>query len=262
MDLKICSIQNFSLHDGPGIRTSIFLAGCPLRCSWCHNPETHTVSPVLVYDKAKCIVCGACAVCPNGVHTFAEGHSIDRTKCNACGICVENCPAGALGLSVRELKKEEFIEIVQRQERLFKGRGGITFTGGEPLLQGDKILEYSEELQVHTAIETCGYADEELFARVVACMDFVMFDLKLADEVEHIKYTGVSNKPIFKNLEILRESGKPYLLRTPLIAGITDTKENLAAIKEIVKDSPWEKLAYNEFTPSKYERIGKELKMV
>ncbi|MBQ8343283.1 MAG: glycyl-radical enzyme activating protein [Clostridia bacterium] len=257
MGLKICNIQNFSLHDGPRMRTSIFLAGCPLRCTWCHNPETHTFLPVLIYDKAKCIGCGLCAACSNGAHTFAEGHTIDRAKCNHCGLCVEKCPTGALSLSVRDLQKEEFLSVVRRQERLFKGRDGITFTGGEPLMQGEKILEYLDGLQVHTALETCGYADGDLFSRVIARMDYVMFDVKLADENEHIKYTGVSNKPILKNLEILRESGKPYLLRTPLIAGVTDTKENLSAIKEIVKDSPWETLTYNELTPAKYERIGK-----
>ena len=99
MGLKVCNIQNFSLHDGPGIRTSIFLAGCPLRCVWCHNPETHTSNPVLVYDDAKCIGCVFCGVCSNGVHSFLKVHALDREKCNACGVCVEKCPTGALSLS-------------------------------------------------------------------------------------------------------------------------------------------------------------------
>lgn len=257
MGLKICNVQNFSLHDGAGIRTSIFLAGCPLRCTWCHNPETYSASPVLVYEKQKCIRCGQCAICPQGVHSFAQGHSVDRTKCCTCGKCVDECPTGALSLSVRTLEKEEFFRLVERQNRLYGERGGITFTGGEPLLQGEEILDFLNGVKIHTAIETCGYADEEMFARVISRMDYVMFDVKLADEREHIKYTGVSNKRILKNLEILRKSGKPYLLRTPLIDGITNTDENLAAIKEIVKDSPWETLAYNPLTPAKYERIGK-----
>ena len=263
MGLKICNVQSFSLHDGKGIRTTFFLAGCPLKCSWCHNPETHGIAPILVYDKAKCINCGFCAVeCPRSVHGVTGDHSIDRSRCDACGKCVEKCPTGALSLSVRTLEREDFLKLVERQTRLFGDCGGITFSGGEPLMQGEKILDFLDGVHIHTAIETCGYADEALFKQVVARMDYVMFDIKLADEAAHIKYTGVSNKPILKNLENLRESGTPYILRTPLIPKITDSPENLSAIKEIVGDSPWETLAYNELTPAKYERVGKSFQMI
>lgn len=169
MNLKISHIQKFSLHDGPGIRTTVFLGGCPLRCRWCHNPETQSA---------------------------------------------------------------------------------------EPLLQGDAILSLRERVSIHMAIETCGYAKEELFRRVIAGMDYVMYDIKLADEAEHLRYTGVSNKPILRNLKLLQESGIPYLIRTPLIPGITDTSENLEAIRTLIGNGPWEQLPYNPLAPVKYAQLG------
>ena len=261
MGVKICNVQSFSMHDGEGIRTTIFLAGCPLRCSWCHNPETHTQTPILIYDKQKCISCRRCEVCQNAVHTFSPEHRVDRNVCEACGKCVESCPSKALSLSSRMLEKEELLRLVDRQKRLFGERGGITFSGGEPLMQGEALLNLLDGVDVHTALETCGYAEEDLFKRVVARMDYVMFDVKLIDEKEHIKHTGVSNELILRNLKNLRDSGKPYILRTPLIPGITDTPNNLSAIKEVLGDSPWETLPYNLLAPTKYERLGKTYKL-
>ena len=257
MLLKICNIQDFCLHDGPGIRTTIFLAGCPLRCEWCHNPETQSKKPVLIYEKEKCIGCKLCEGCQSGVHTFEQGHSILRDKCTLCGHCVSMCPACALEFSHKEISDEEFYKLAQKQKRLSKENGGITFSGGEPLMQGETILRLIGNTDIHTAIETCGYADEELFKKVISKVNYVMFDLKLADDAAHKKYTGVSNKLILKNLENLRACTTPYVLRTPLIPGITDTEKNLEALSEIVGNDTWEKLEYNVLTPSKYERIGK-----
>lgn len=259
MHLKICNVQNFSLHDGPGIRTTFFLAGCPLRCAWCHNPETQSVKSTLIYEHKKCISCRACLECENSVHTLDNGiHSLKRENCNACGECVENCPAGALSLSVRPLSREEFNSVVEKQLRTVGKEGGITFSGGEPLTQTDTILQFLDGVDIHTACETCGYADSEVFSRLIDRMDYVMFDVKLADNDAHIKYTGVSNKLILENLRILQKSNKDHIIRTPLIKGITDKKENLDAIERLVGNSKWEKLPYNEITPYKYERIGKE----
>ena len=259
MALKVSHIQSFCLHDGPGIRTTIFLSGCPLKCLWCHNPETQSMKPTLLFEKNKCIGCRDCEICPNGVHSFDGEHTLDRSKCLSCGKCVKVCPAEALQLSTRELSDEEFLEIIEKQKPF--ADGGITFSGGEPLMQGEEIIRLAEKTELHKAIETSGYADPILFEKVISKMDYVMFDIKLADENEHIKYTGVSNKRILENLEILRKSGKPYVLRTPLIPNVTDTEENLKTIEKIVGSDKWEKLEYNVLTPAKYERLGIEYQL-
>ncbi len=256
MQLKVCNIQEFSLHDGPGIRTTFFLSGCPLKCAWCHNPETRSNKPMLLFEKSKCINCKACSRCQNGAHIFDTEHKISRDKCTLCGMCVEACTYHALQFTVRELGDKEFFEIVNKQKRIAGDSGGITFSGGEPLMQGETILRLIENIDVHTAIETCGYAEESLFCRVVDKVDYVMFDLKLADDELHTKYTGVSNKLILKNLHNLRKSGTPYVLRTPLIPGITDTEENLEALSKIAGNDTWERLTYNTLAPAKYEKIG------
>ena len=257
MELTISNIQTCTLHDGPGVRTTVFLAGCPLRCQWCHNPETQSIAPTLTFDAQKCIHCGLCSICPNGVHTFTPQHTLVWDRCKQCGQCIDVCPREALGFSSRVLTVEEYDDLVRRQARLVGDKGGITFSGGEPLMQGETLLGFLERTPIHTAIETCGYAETALFQKVISAVDYVMFDLKLADSDAHQRYTGVHNHRILDNLEWLRRSGKPYLLRTPLIPGITDTEENLTALADIVGDSPWEKLPYNPLTPTKYDRIGR-----
>ncbi len=257
MELKISEVQPFSLHDGPGIRTTIFLSGCPLRCVWCHNPETQSEAPQLLFDVKKCIGCALCGQCAEGGHCFEGAHHLHRERCTMCGKCIKLCPTHALSSTVRLLDEKAFVELIEKQQRVAGRDGGITFSGGEPLLQGETVLQFLRLTDIHRAIETCGYAEEDLFCRVIEQMDYVMFDLKIADAELHKTYTGVSNALILKNLQHLRASGKPFVLRTPLIPGITDTKENLEAIREIAKDNPWQTLDYNVLTPAKYERLGK-----
>ena len=156
MALSISHIQTFSLHDGPGIRTTVFLSGCPLRCLWCHNPETQSSKPQLLFDYRKCIYCGACSVCPNGVHRFEDGHILLRNSCDGCGLCVRNCPTEALSFSVRILSTEKFIKLAKEQDAIFGADGGITFSGGEPLLQWQELLRLSELVQFFRAAAHCG----------------------------------------------------------------------------------------------------------
>ena len=159
---------------------------------------------------------------------------------------------------MRELSDSEYERLLLRQRRLSGNEGGITFSGGEPLFQGEALLRLMHKTDIPIAIETCGYADEELFKAVAKRADYIMFDVKLADDEMHKKYTGVSNALILRNLEHLRSSGTPFVLRTPLIESVTDTKDNLPKLSSIIGNAPWEKLAFNPLTPVKYERIGKE----
>ena len=256
--MRITDIQSFCLHDGPGIRTVIFLAGCPLSCPWCRNPEAREGRPLLSYDASLCIGCMQCAApCTEGVHRTSDGmHALHRDACTACGACTAVCPSGALTVPLRVLTEEELFSVAERQRRLCGEDGGITFSGGEPLLYGDELCRLIPRLGVHTAIETSGYADGALFRRVIEAVDYVMMDIKLAHDDAHCRYTGVSNRPILENLAILRKSGKPFLLRTPLIPGITDTAENLAAIERLVGNDPWERLPYHGAAESKHTRLG------
>lgn len=258
MELKISHIQTFSLQDGPGIRTTVFLSGCPLRCPWCHNPETQSLTSELLFEKEKCIGCGKCAVCPQGVHAFTPEHTLRRQLCRMCGDCTALCPTGALRPSVTGLTPEAFQKLADEQLRLFGSDGGITFSGGEPLLQWQTVSRFLDGVRIHIAVETCGYAPRQTFAQMLAQTDYVMLDVKLADDRLHRQYTGVSNRPILENLELLRRSGKPYLIRTPLIPGITDTQENLTQIRALIGDSPWEHLPCNTLAPVKYAWLGRE----
>lgn len=256
--MRITDIQTFCLHDGPGIRTVIFFAGCPLACPWCHNPEARVGGTRLVYDAERCIGCLRCApACPQGAHAVRDGvHTLVRADCTACLACTAACPAGALTPNARPLTEEELFAVAERQARLCGKDGGITLSGGEPLLYGEELLPLIPRLGVHVAIETSGYADADLFRRVVSAVNYVMLDIKLADDAAHRRYTGVSNRPILENLAILREVGTPFMLRTPLIPGVSDTEENLAAIRAIVGGDPWEALPYNPLAKKKHERLG------
>ncbi len=248
MNGVVFDIKEFAVHDGPGIRTTVFLKGCPLRCRWCHNPEGLAPYPQLMIKHKLCTHCGKCR------------QPCHHPACAGFDRCLYACPNGLVSVSGREYTAEELAAVLNRDaELLSKSGGGVTFSGGEPLLQTDFMLKTVSWLNnLHTAMETCGYADEETFRRAVAKIDLIILDIKLADTELHKLYTGVNNGKILHNLRYLKESGKECLIRTPLIPGITDTEENLCRIGELIEGLPWETLPYNAMAGAKYNMLGKE----
>ena len=242
----IFDIKEFSIHDGPGPRVTVFLKGCPLRCRWCHNPEGLQREPQLLWKESLCIGCGRCRI------------PCDHPDCEGLDCCRHQCTKGALTLSGVKWNAEDLAKKLRSFESMLTSMGGgITLSGGEPLYQPEFAVELLKKLQgMHRAIQTSGYASEQVFRQVLAHTDYVMMDIKLADPELHRIYTGVDNGPILRNLRILQQSGKPHLLRTPLIPGITDTPENLSAIAGLAGDSPVELLEYNSFAPVKYAQLG------
>lgn len=247
----IFDIKEMAVHDGPGIRTTVFLKGCPLRCKWCHNPEGLSFEPQLMYKDARCIDCKNCQ------------KECDHPECKPFGRCIHACPENCLEITGRKVNAKELArELKKTAYILGNSFGGFTFSGGEPLAQPEFLLELLEELkEYHLCIETSGFADSKIFKTVIDKLDFIIMDIKLAYSELHKKYTGVENGQIIKNFKMLKNSGKPYIIRTPLVPDITDTKENLGAIKNIIGDSTWEQLPYNTMAGAKYKMLGMQYKL-
>lgn len=246
MQGTIFDIKEFSIHDGPGARITVFLKGCPLRCKWCHNPEGLVSKPQIMHKEKVCVHCGKCK----------EG--CNHEDCKPFDRCIHACPNGAISVTGKIVDAKILAQnLKSHKEFLNKLNGGITISGGEPLMQSEFVCELLDNLDgVHKAIETSGYADFEIYKKVIDKCDYILQDIKLVNDEEHIKYTGVSNEKILKNIEYLKQSGKKFIFRTPLIPGITDTKENLKQIESIVENYPHEKLKYNELAGAKYEMLG------
>ncbi len=244
----IFDIKEMAVHDGPGIRTTIFFKGCPLRCMWCHNPEGLSFEPQLMFKSKNCQNCEKCK------------EKCTHPECQPFSRCVHACPENCLSIAGRKVTAKDLAkEIIPSALILGEDFGGFTFSGGEPLAQSEFLLELIDELKdFHLCIETSGYCNSEVFKKVIQKLDFVIIDLKLADNDLHKKYTGVGNSQILKNFEILKNSGKPYIIRTPLIANITDTEENLTQIQKIIGNSVWEKLPENTVAGAKYNMLGLE----
>ncbi len=249
MNGTIFDIKEFSIHDGPGARVTIFLKGCPLRCKWCHNPEGLSSKIQLMYKKNMCTHCGKCL------------QPCDHPECEPFDRCIHACANGCLSLSGKAASPSELADKMTGYRDFFQMTGGgVTISGGEPMVQADFVLEFIKELkhrmpEVHTALQTSGYADYETYCQMIDGFDFIMQDLKLGDCKEHLTYTGVSNDKILKNAEYLKKSGKPFVFRIPLIPGITDTDHNLKLLSQIAEYYPVELLKYNTLAGAKYEML-------
>ncbi len=263
---SIFDIQRFCVHDGPGIRTTVFLKGCPMRCPWCHNPEGVRPEPHLSFSPDKCIGCGACfRICPRGAHVDKDGHhAIDREKCVVCGSCAKECFAGALETIGREASIDEIIAEVAADRAFYDtSGGGMTLSGGEPLYQLDfstGLLARAKEQGIHCCIETCGHVPYEAFERVIPKVDLFLHDIKEMDDARHKALTGVSNVRILSNLRRLYDTGAHIRIRVPLVGGYNDSMENLDALVELAGSMPRiegvEVLPYHGLGLSKAQRMG------
>lgn len=266
----IFDLKRFAVHDGPGIRTTVFFKGCPLSCAWCHNPEGTQRQPQLVRIENRCIGCEACAAtCPNGAHEKVAGEMIyHRERCQLCGRCLEACYAGALFMYGREVSVDTLMAELRQDEDFYRASGGgITLSGGEPLAQAGFAIELLRQCKSEgfsTALDTCGYVPWATLAAALAYTDLVLYDLKPLDPAIHKQYTGVSNAVILDNLRRLDESGVPVEIRIPLIPGVTDganLNATCAFLKTLQHPVRVRLLPYHRMAGSKYRRLGLENRM-
>ncbi len=255
MKIRIFSIEEFSVYDGPGIRTTVFLKGCPLNCSWCHSPEGKTYDIVSLRSPNGCLECGKCfQICPN-----------NREKCIACGKCIEVCPRHLIRLSGEDVEIQDLADTLSKNVDILNlNNGGITFSGGEPLLQIEALTKLLQLMQgkTHLALQTSGYTSLQNFQKVLPYLDLVLFDMKIMDHDLAKKFEGIDNSIILNNLEYLKTTSTPFIARVPLIPTVIDTEENILAIIDKLKDAKnliaVELLPYNKYAGSKYKMCGKQ----
>ncbi|MEE3420724.1 MAG: glycyl-radical enzyme activating protein [Lachnospiraceae bacterium] len=269
--LTVTNIQKYSIHDGPGIRTTVFFKGCPLRCTWCHNPETQAFEPEIMANLEKCTHCGKCMqVCPQkAVTVMADENVLDREKCTACGMCVDRCPAGARSLAGEEMPVQKIVRAAMKDELFYdESGGGVTLSGGEVLAQpGEDLLPLMRKLHgecVNLAIDTCGAVRWEKIEAAARFADIWLYDLKVMDPATHKTYIGMDNRLILDNLVKLRKLAPRarIFIRIPTVRGISGTDENMRETAHFLKENAIDPeeidlLPYHRTGSGKYGRLGR-----
>jgi len=263
----VFDIKKFAIHDGPGIRTTVFLKGCPLRCLWCHNPESQERRPEVSFMPEKCIACGWCFNhCPKGGHRWENGqHILDRSQCIRCGRCAEQCYAGANSLIGKRMGVAEVIDEVRKDEPFYAtSGGGMTISGGEPMVQfafTRALLQEAKAYNLHRCLDTCGFALIKRYFELLPLVDLFLYDLKETDPVRHEEYTGVALRPILDTLRALDNAGAAISLRCPIIPGLNDRDEHLRAIASVANSLKHlveiNLMPYHPLGESKLKRLGK-----
>ena len=265
----VFDIKRYSINDGPGIRATIFFKGCPLNCQWCHNPESISPKVQKLFTAAKCIGCGECCrVCPVSACSLTpDGVATDGDLCTLCGKCAEVCPTLATEMSGRYYSVAELLEVVKKERPFFdQSGGGVTFSGGEPLLYPEFLIEVLEACgrqEVHRAVDTSGFVKKATLLEVAQHTDLFLYDLKMVDTEKHKRYTGVDNRLILDNLTALAEYGAEVQVRIPLIGGVNDDDDSVAGMATYVADLPGEKravslLPFHDVARGKDEKLGQE----
>ncbi|AQS59086.1 trans-4-hydroxy-L-proline dehydratase activase [Desulforamulus ferrireducens] len=262
----IFNIQKYCVHDGPGIRTTVFFKGCPLRCAWCHNPESQHFQRELLYNPGQCTLCGQCQrQCEHGAITINQGSlKQDHSKCQACGKCLDYCLTDAREIAGQTYSLSEIIKEIEKDRPFYEeSGGGVTLSGGEPLCQIDFVTELVKSCQdmgISVAVDTCGHVPFSYFENILAEVDLFLYDLKLMDPELHRQYTGVDNKLILENLQKLSARGGNIWLRLPLIEGVNMNREHINQVISFTRDlniSLVNLLPYHDIHRAKYSRLAR-----
>lgn len=264
----IFNIQRFSIHDGPGIRTTVFLKGCPLNCAWCHNPESQYCLPEIMVRADRCHGCGVCVQICSQEHALLSDGRRQPAKCSACGACVTACSHDALELVGRTQTVDQVMQAIMKDELFYdESGGGVSFSGGEPLLQAEflaNLLLASRQYGLHTVVDTCGYAPWNVLAKLAPLVDRFLFDVKLMDETRHLQHTGQPNRLILDNLQRLTQIHRQVEIRVPVIPGVNDDRENLAALAAYLCHLPIlgvKLLPYHTYGADKYAHLGQTYRL-